>query len=60
MYIDDYNPFPGFELKEFHKYSDEEMIELELKFGHDYYIVVKKERDFRLRKLKINNILKRK
>ena len=47
----------GFELKEFHKYTDDEMIELELTFGHDFYIAVKTERDFRLRKKKIDRIL---
>jgi len=46
-----------FELKEFHKYTDDEMIELELKFGHDFYVIVKKERDYRLRDIKIKNIL---
>ena len=57
MYID--NIKSDFKLKEFHKYTDDEMIELELKFGHDFYVVVKKERDFRLRNNKINKILQR-
>ena len=59
MYVDNIKSPLKFDLKQPQYYSDDEMLELELAFGHDFYWSVKKERDFHLRKKKINKILNR-
>ena len=56
MYIEVKSPL-SFNLKEFQEYTDEELVEIELVLGHEFYAYVQKKRNILLRKKKIDNIL---
>jgi len=57
MYVDNIKSPLSFNLKEIQDYTDEEMIEIELVLGHEFYAQLQKSRNILFRNKKINKIL---